>query len=372
MRRSRRLAVAAALVAGLVVPLNLNCSAPLRIEPLQRHDAPLVVDDDLALARRYAPAIFHAVDATRGRQDLPTRVDFDGTLRGDDNWESFPRWELPPVAYYAVLRTETHLFLTYHLFHPRDWEPVRLGVHLTHENDGENLQVVVDRASGAVVLLFTQAHYVGGVYAGVEGGAPAVFGDGAEDVRGTFRLFDDDGRPDPDGTHAGVFVQERGHGIYGLTDSCAEVVVDGAGVARFDEAGLVLLPAAPGEAPGEPDLVGIGPGPAPVARYRLESTVARLGPAFRDGTLVGEGGLLDRPLRFTSPLLTVDVPRYYEADRFSGPFGPDRGISPFAVDFDFGEGEVGALFFDPARRYADRLRVPEPWSLAYEAHPFVP
>ena len=41
-----------------------------------------------------------------------------------------------------------------------------------------------------------------------------------------------------------------------------------------------------------------------------------------------------------------------------------------ALDFGFDEGEVGALFFDPARRYAECLGVPEPWSTDYEAVPF--
>ena len=42
---------------------------------------------------------------TDGRQDVPTRVDFDGNLRGDDNWESLPRFALPPTVYYAAFHT---------------------------------------------------------------------------------------------------------------------------------------------------------------------------------------------------------------------------------------------------------------------------
>ena len=97
----------------------------------------------------------------------------------------------------------------------------------------------------------------------------------------------------------------------------------------------------------------------------------RIWPGLRDGTLVGEDGLFDGALRYRGPQIDVGVPRYYEGDRFSGPFGADRGIAPFAVDFRFGEGEVGALFFDPARRYAECLVVPQPWSLEYEDYPFV-
>ena len=96
----------------------------------------------------------------------------------------------------------------------------------------------------------------------------------------------------------------------------------------------------------------------------------KLWPLLRDGELTGSGGLLDGALHYADERVAVDVPRYYEGDRFSGPFGPDRGISPFAVDFAFGEGEVGALFFAPARRYAEVLTVPEPWSLVYVDDPF--
>jgi len=364
----RRFGTWTALLLVALLVTFIDCAGPLRLEELQSQDAPLAVDDDLELARTYAPIVYHGMHPTKGRQDIPTRMDFDGDLRGDNNWESFPRYELPPTLSYAVLRTETHVFITYHIFHPRDWSHVRVGVHLTHENDGENLQVVVDRASGEVVLLFTQAHYVGGVYAGGQGRA-AVFGDADEDIRGPMLLLDADGRPTPDGTHPGVFVESHGHGIYGVLDSSADVAVDADGRAVFDSAGIVFRPAPAGEPVSEPATLEVA-ATGRVSTYQLESTTAKLWPAMRDGSLVGEGGLLDGALTYESPVIRVDVPRYYEADRFSGPFGPDRGIAPFAVDFDFGEGEVGALFFDPARRYAETLAVPEPWSTDYEDYPF--
>lgn len=359
----RRLAAVAPLVLAAVATLSLNCCAtPLRVEPLRRVERPLLTCAHLELARTYAPAIYHAIDPEGGRQDLPTRVDFDDTLRGDDNWETFPRWELPPVVYYAVLETRTHWFLSYHLFHPRDWEPLRLGVHDTHENDGENLQVVVDKQSGRVVLLFTQAHYFG--YAYWNDGAG--FTDGDEQREATVLLVDDAGRPSPDGRHAGVFVEPRGHGILGALDEDAGVVVGPDGAARFESGGLVLLPAAAAEAGGvrEPAADAVR------ATYALESTTLRLWPGLRDGSILGEDGLYDGECDYTCPEVSIGVPRYYEADRFSGPFGADRGISPFAVDFSFWSGELGAIFFDPARRYAACLGVPAGWSTEYIEYPF--
>lgn len=360
--RARRLLAGAATTA--LVPLALlnacGCGAPLRIEPLAATDRPLATDGDLELAREFAPLVFHELHpGAKGRQDLPTRVDFDGDLRGDNNWESFPRWALPPTVYYAVLETATHWFIAYHLFHPRDWSYLRLGLHETHENDGENLQVVVQKAARRVVLLFTQAHYCGGVYTNPGSGLSSA----TEKIRGPLVLFDAADRPRADGRRAGVYVEWGGHGIYGLAGR-SEVAVDGEGRATWKGAGIVLRPARPGERVAEPDLAA---GSAP---YQLESTRAKLWPGVRDGSLIGKGGLLDGLVRYQDARVDVRIPRFYEADLFSGPFGPDRGISPFALDFGWKEGALGALYFDPARRYAEVLAITPPWSLAYLRYPY--
>lgn len=358
----RTLGVLLGLGLAWCLGLNLEARAPLRREPVRSASAAPVVDGHLELARRYAPWIYHAVDAERGRQDLLAPVDFDGNLDGEDNWENLPAVELLPTASYAVVETATHWFLTWHLFHPRDWAPLRLGLHGTHEGDGENLQVVVEKGSGRVVLLFTQAHYVGGAYAREGAGV----GDGRARLRGGIVLVDDQGRPDPQGNHPAVFVESRGHGIYAVGDRRAQVELDARGQAAFEPHGLVFRPARPGEPVAEPSLDARGP-----VAYQLESTTAKLWPLLASGELVGEGRLLDGPWPYRDARVSVGVPRFHEADRFSGPFGPDRGISPFAVDFGWERGTLGALFFDPARRWADLFDLPEPWALELVGDPFV-
>lgn len=352
-------ALGLAVLAGLV-RLN-SCATPLATPPLRRASPPPVVDARLGLARAHAPWILKEIHPVKGRQDLPAPVDFDGDLNGENAWENFSAHELLPTVYYAVVGTETHWFLTYHLYHPRDWTHVDLGLHLTHENDGENLQVVVERSSGAVVALFTQAHYRGGAYAP----AGAGFGDGAHSLRGAPTLVDDAGRPSPSGTHPVVFVEQGGHGIYGVPDRSADASIAPDGRVSFGAAGRVLRPARPGESVAEPALHGEAPVP-----YRLESLPAKLWPALRDGSLVGEGRLLDGAVPYADDRRALDLPRYYEADRFSGPFGPDRGISPFAVDFGFRSPNLGALLFDPGRRWAEVLAVPEPWGVVVTEDPF--
>ena len=224
--------------AALVVALNSCASTPLRIDPLERRCGEPVVDADLALAREHAPWIYNEIDATGGRQDLPAPVDYDGNLDGDDNWENFPYCELVPTVSYAHLETATHHFLTYHVFHPRDWEPFDLGLHMTHEGDGENLQVVVEKAGGEVVMLFTQAHYSGRVHCRDGAG----FASGEEPAHPTLLLIDDEGRPNAHGKHAAVFIEARGHGIYGALDRSARVEVSTEGRARFARKGLVFRP----------------------------------------------------------------------------------------------------------------------------------
>ena len=209
------------------------------------------------------------------------------------------------------------------------------------------------KADQQVVLLFTQAHFVGEVYANTGSG----FGPGLKEIAGPFRLID--------GTHAAVFVEGYGHGIYGSESPDAEVAVDDAGAGRFDTHGYRLQAAPRGQAVHEPE-----GNPAGTVLYRLESTTAKLWPRLADGSGVGEGRMWDGTVPYEDARVRIGVPRYYEADRWSGPLGPDRGISPFALDFGFSAPHLGALFFDPARRYAECLQVPEPWSLEYRTFTF--
>jgi len=353
-----------ALAAGWLCLTNCSGGGELRRDPLRTVTAPVQSDRHLELARRYAPWIYHEVHPERGRQDLPTRVDFDGDLRGAGNWEHMADYELPPTVYYAVLETETHWFLSYHLFHPRDWSYLRVGFNETHENDGENLQVVVSKAAQRPVLLFTQAHFFGEVHANPDAG----FAAGEEGLTAPILTLDSRGVPDAAGPHVGVFVEGYGHGIYGALDPSLELEVGADGATRFAGSGIVFRPARDGEATPEPDPTT----PGQVVAYRLASTERTLWPGLRDGSLIGEGGLLDGPSRLEREVIQLEVPRFYEADRFSGIFGPDRGISPFAVCFSFWSDQIGALYFDPANRYPEVLQVPEPWSRTYVDYPYVP
>lgn len=127
-------------------------------------------DRDRALAARFAPVIHQRLtpDVATHRFDYITRFDFDGDWIGNNNWAHAEdaRYPLKAYLYYAVIETETHYFITYADFHPRDWsleqglyEQVldkvkeKLGVYFpeqareeaefNHENDMEGIMVVV-------------------------------------------------------------------------------------------------------------------------------------------------------------------------------------------------------------------------------------
>lgn len=329
---------------------------------LPNQGSPSAADPLYPIAYRYAPFIYHATDKKGGRQDLISNIDFDGDLVGNNNWENFDRYELKPTVYYAVLETETHYFIAYHLFHPRDWNDFTFYLHDTHENDGENLQVVVRKSDGRVILLWTQAHYGSDVYANSGSGISR----GRTKISGRFQTVNEHGIPDTSEMHAAVFVEEQGHGIYGTLDSGSDVVLYSDGSYIFKGgSGLLFRPTRPNEAITEPTIYTSGE-----VAYQLDSITMKLWPLLRDGELTGDGKLLDGAWRYKDELVDVPVPRYYDADRFSGPLGPDRGISPFALDFSWSKGTLGALFFNPAKRYAERLKIEGAWSFEYVAYPF--
>jgi hypothetical protein len=365
MRRVKlkRFAAGFALIAAACLLIsNLPNFEALTVPDLDNlGDAP-ARDPLEQVAARYAPFIYQATDKKRGRQDLISNIDFDGDLVGNNNWENFDRRRLKPTVYYAALETETHYFVAYHLYHPRDWNRFTLWLNDTHENDGENLQVVARKSDGRVVLLWTQAHYKSWVYTN-----PGTdINGGSVPIEAPLQVVDSDGNLSEDGQHAAVFVEAEGHGIYGSMDSSSGVKLKNDGYVFDGGSGLLLRPKRDGETVFEPASTVSGEVP-----YQLDSITMKLWPLLRDGKLTGDGRLLDGSYPYRDNLVDIkETPRFYDGNRFSGPFGPDRGISPFALDFKFERGTLGALFFNPAARYAENLSVEGRWSTDYINYPF--
>lgn len=338
----------ALLVALLLVVTALGVQAilvatsspmePLRLDPVAPDASRAPVDDALWIADLFAPWILHETDAALGRQDIPTAMDFDGDDLAKDNWEDLPRYELLPTVYYTIIETDTHYFATYHLYHPRDWARLSLGVQDTHEGDGENIQVVAEKSTMTPVLLTTQAHYDMWSYASLAG----PIHHGRETLRSDFEITTG---------HPVVYVESGGHGIYGSHDPRA------ANRLAHQAAPVVTYrPAHANETIREPGAPWNESAP-----YRLVSLPAYLRNSTDHPTLFARAGSYDGHM----------TPRYHLGDRYSGPLGNSRGISPFALGYGWSRDEVGSLFWDPGARYQRALAIEGNWSTEIVSHPFL-
>ena len=84
------------------------------------------------LAYYWAPVWYQDTDSAAYRADYITNFDYDGNWVGNDNWDNLDLYPLNATIYYSILETETHWFIGYYDFHPRDWSTSGL---FQHEND---------------------------------------------------------------------------------------------------------------------------------------------------------------------------------------------------------------------------------------------
>jgi hypothetical protein len=105
--------------------------------------------DELVL--RWAPVHHQDVNPSgtwslEGRSDFITAVDFDGDWNTANNWENISPEKghlATGHAYYSILLTETHAFIIYAFYHPRDWDDMGNELHV-HENDLEGLLAIIE------------------------------------------------------------------------------------------------------------------------------------------------------------------------------------------------------------------------------------
>jgi hypothetical protein len=167
------------------------------------------------LALRWAPIHHQDVDATGGhalggRSDYITRIDFDGDLNGRNNWDRAGQTgvSLAAHAYYSVLETSTHWYVTYLFFHPRDWTDHPF-FETEHENDGEGVLLAIERDGstyGALRGAVTVAHSNFYSYTPVG----STWTGGLESVDGTLQL---QASPHDSFLHPVTAQQAQGHGL---------------------------------------------------------------------------------------------------------------------------------------------------------------
>jgi hypothetical protein len=183
---------------------------------------------DREIAAAYAPTFYQAL-GDKPRSDYITNFDFDGDWLGTNNWENTDNKSIPLRAYiyYSVSETQTHFFIHYAVFHPRDYKGgERKGVILSdiiregtkpgkghdptggwiaeagvaHENDMEGALIVVtkdgtDLARGQVEFVETFHH---------NDFSPFRAQESTPETAGSFRT---------DERRVLLYVEPKGHGI---------------------------------------------------------------------------------------------------------------------------------------------------------------
>ena len=118
-----------------------------------------ISDEEIAI--HDAPEILAAVNvllSDSGRGDFLAAVDFDGDMKGLNNWEHMPDYPLEAVVYYSVQETAENWFVGYYFYHPRDDAEIWLDCH---ENDMEGILIAVPRSKEgflAPTIMYTQGH----------------------------------------------------------------------------------------------------------------------------------------------------------------------------------------------------------------------
>lgn len=287
------------------------------------------------LARHYAPVIRQGAITD---QDYITAVDFDGDWVGNNNWENQPTGDLSAYVFFSVIESETHWFLFYSLFHPRDYtyEDCRTSGGC-HENDLESIQLTVEKDGtrfGRPKALETLAHTAIYLY---------IFDD---TVGGNF--LDVTGVATLEGDHPVVWVEALGHGIYGHrgTGSLIDPFLFRGGVVIYrlgEEA----------EAPQAIDDEHVS--------YLLAPIYTTLWARRAD---VGDGRTFDGPFVYRGQVL----PKAIDGDGFS----TDRANTPWGYYQTTGEVlSQGDWFLDPASALIFHASFSTEFSLKYLYNPFL-
>ncbi len=165
--------------------------------------SPMGMDKYRYLVEHYAPFIAQET-WFNPKADYLARFDYDGNWKGDDNWENLEKGSSQAFVYYAAMETETHWFLIYNFFHPRDYSDICI-VGTCHENDNEGLILTVrkDKSKfGKLEVMETLAH--NNIYSFTN---DKDIKKGVHDIDGKLELYK--------GVQPIIFIEAGGHGVLG-------------------------------------------------------------------------------------------------------------------------------------------------------------
>ena len=119
----------------------------------------------LELAYRWAP-IYYQDTARKGLADYLAAFNYDGDWRGTNNWDNIGKFRLKAYVYYSVSETDSHWYVIYSYYHPRDWAtdlPTGRDNALgEHENDTEGVLTIIRKDGskfGKLEGMVTYAHW---------------------------------------------------------------------------------------------------------------------------------------------------------------------------------------------------------------------
>jgi hypothetical protein len=189
------------------ITINVDTAAPSNVAPEETTFPPYEhTDTYLSLAAHWSPMIAQEI-WYQPKSDMLHRFDYDGDFHGDNNWDNLDKGSSQAYVHYAVSETETHWFLIYNFFHPRDYSD-RCIAGSCHEDDNEGIILTVRKDGtefGKLEVMETLAHDNIYSYTNESG-----IRNGVHDIDGRIEFYKD--------THPIVFVESGGHGIFGSTD----------------------------------------------------------------------------------------------------------------------------------------------------------
>lgn len=318
---------------------------------------------------KYAPTLKQST-LDESKKDFITDFDYDSDGKTNTNRDNKNNnYDLMATIYYSIVETSTHYFITYLLYHIEDgwsggpgfWNFLVKGITYPfggqHENDGENIQIVVDKKDGEaqdIVIMAWQHHNGTGFCVNRE----KLKVDGFDDC--------------PD---APIFYLEPGkHAIYTDMNQFSSWIFN------EDEYGTIDFTPKPISNGVLPE-IGDKWLPNNISRkykYGFKSIKVHLWDEYQDQQKLGDGGIMDGAFdvdleKDLKKMTYKSLPRFFDSDEYSVTLiKKDAGIMPFY----FGGGE---LFFDPARYYKKKFHLYKPphygkekWSTDYKYNPYLP
>lgn len=361
---------------ALITFLSLSSFLTTEAVAVSRVDSQEDQQQELEIAARFAPVFYQGLGDDE-YQDYIRNFDFDGDWRGDNNWTNADNRRLPVRAtvYFAVSETQTHLFIHYAVFHPRDYKGgnrgtllsgiIRQGARiggrydptgkleeaaLAHENDMEGCLVVVakngnDLERARVVYVETMAHNTFFKYV-PEGTTPPSRFDSVS-------LLDQRPR---------LYIEPKGHGI--LAYRAGEGQSPRKGILIYDINGHANDAAANRQASVRYDLVPLFTTLWPRARRGVNETY---------GEAHDYGRVSVNVVQKDGRQIESQVKLGLIGSVFLGRVGANNMARPPWGWFDRDElGQpLGGWFFDPARTIQRHFNKGSEFSISYISAPFL-